>query len=91
VVNHPPGTQGIKPGGRARSIFELVLNCWIGPSLLGDRCWELDALDPRELRSMLEQAIRAEIDWVEWNRCAEMEQAERESMRTMIDAWNDAP
>jgi hypothetical protein len=56
----------------------------------GDRCWELDALDPRELRSMLEQAIRAEIDWVEWNRCAEVEQAERESMRTMIDAWNNA-
>jgi hypothetical protein len=53
----------------------------------GDRCWELDALDPRDLRDMVEQAIKAEIDWEAWNRWTAVQQAETESLRTVLDAW----
>jgi hypothetical protein len=54
----------------------------------GDRCWELDALDPNDLRALVEEAIRAEIEPVAWNRCAAVEKAERESLRHVLDSWN---
>jgi len=53
----------------------------------GDRCWELDALDPNELRTLVEQAIRAEIEPVAWDRCAVVEKAEQASLRTILDSW----
>jgi hypothetical protein len=53
----------------------------------GNTCWELDAMDPRDLRRIVEQAIRAETDWDAWNRCAGVEQAEQESLRHVLDAW----
>jgi hypothetical protein len=53
----------------------------------GNRCWELDAMDPRDLRALVEEAIRNEIEPNAWNRCAIIEQAERESLRTVLDAW----
>jgi hypothetical protein len=53
----------------------------------GDRCWELDALDPNDLRALVEQAIQAEIEPTAWKRCADVEKAERESLRTVLDSW----
>ncbi|MFL6799239.1 MAG: hypothetical protein ACJ8F3_17700 [Xanthobacteraceae bacterium] len=53
----------------------------------GDRCWELDALDPNDLRSLVEKAIREEIEPIAWKRCAVVEKAERESLRTVLDSW----
>jgi len=53
----------------------------------GDRCWELDALDPNDLRTLVEQAIRAEIEPIAWERCAVVEKAERESLRHVLDSW----
>jgi hypothetical protein len=53
----------------------------------GTTCWELDALDPRDLRSLVEEAIRDEIEPNAWNRCAVVERAERESLRTVLDSW----
>jgi hypothetical protein len=35
----------------------------------GDRCWELDAMDPNALRDCVEEAIRELIEPVAWNRC----------------------
>jgi len=54
----------------------------------GERCWELDALDPNDLRALVEKAIRAEIEPEAWNRCAVVEKAERESLRHVLDKWN---
>ena len=51
------------------------------------RCWELDAMDPRDLRSIVENAIRGMIDWETWNRCVRMEKAQRESMEKFRDGW----
>jgi hypothetical protein len=56
----------------------------------GKFCWELDALDPNTLREIVRQAIEAEIELEAWNRCATIEQAERESLRTVLDSWKDA-
>ena len=53
----------------------------------GDRCWELDALDPNDLRALVEEAIRREIEPKAWKRCAVVEKAERESLRHVLDSW----
>ena len=53
----------------------------------GKTCWELDALDPNDLREIVEQAIQNEIEPVAWERCATVEEAEKESLRTVLDRW----
>jgi hypothetical protein len=53
----------------------------------GDDCWELDALDPNNLRTAVEDAIRAEIEPTAWKRCEIVEKAERESLRHVLDSW----
>ena len=54
----------------------------------GPYCWELDALDPRELRSRVESSISAEIDWDAWDRDGRAEAAEQESLRIVLAGWN---
>lgn len=51
------------------------------------RCCELDAMDPNDLRTRVEQAIRDEIDWEEWNRCAVCQAAEQELLEFVLDKW----
>ena len=53
----------------------------------GRRCWELDALDPNDLREIVEEAIKDEIEPIAWKRCAVIEKAEQESLRTVLDSW----
>ncbi len=53
----------------------------------GDQCWELDAMDPNNLRARVEGAIQAEIEPIAWDRCAVAEKAEQESLRTVLDSW----
>jgi hypothetical protein len=53
----------------------------------GDRCWELDALDPNELRSVVERAIRGLIEPTAWARCETVNKAEQESLKTIIANW----
>jgi hypothetical protein len=54
----------------------------------GDLCWELDALDPNDLRRMVEKAIKAHIfDTAAWKRCEVVEKAERESIRIGVSGW----
>lgn len=36
-------------------------------AVYGDECWELDALPPDELNRLVDEAIRAEIDWDRWH------------------------
>jgi hypothetical protein len=56
----------------------------------GDRCWELDAMDPRVLRNMVEEAIKSLIDWEAWNRMKAVQDAEIESLKGVLKAWHDA-
>lgn len=53
----------------------------------GSRCWEIDAMDPRDLRECTEQAIRAFIEPVAWARCETVNAAELELLQTILSGW----
>jgi hypothetical protein len=54
----------------------------------GKRCWEIDALDPNALRNRVRTHIRACIsDRDAWDRCEQINKAERESLRTVMRKW----
>ena len=53
----------------------------------GRRCWELDAMDPNDLRDRVRKEIERYIDWTLWNRAIEIEAAEVESMKDFHKAW----
>jgi hypothetical protein len=54
----------------------------------GDRRWELDALDPTNLRACVEeQILECIIEPTAWERCKVVERAERESLRTVLAEW----
>jgi hypothetical protein len=57
----------------------------------GHRCWELDAMDPNDLRDRVQQSILELIEPEAWERCYRNQQAEQESLRTYLDAWRGAP
>src|ERR1035437_9552962 len=54
----------------------------------GQLCWELDAMDPNNLRSRVEDEINNHIEPIAWERCRVVDQAERDSLRHVLDAWN---
>jgi hypothetical protein len=53
----------------------------------GDRCWELDAMDPNDLRDCVEAAIKDLIEPTAWARCEVINKAEQESLRHVLDSW----
>ena len=55
----------------------------------GDRCWELDALDPNDLRALVEEAIKSEIEPIAWARCDVVNRAEQESLQTILAKWRN--
>jgi hypothetical protein len=54
----------------------------------GQLCWELDAMDPNDLRSRVEEEIKKHIDPEAWERCRVIDEAERESLRHVLDRWH---
>ena len=56
----------------------------------GKRCWELDAMDPNDLRDCVEQAIMELIEPVAWERCDVVNRAEQESLRTILEKWGSS-
>lgn len=53
----------------------------------GRHCWELDAMDPNDLRDCVEQAILNLIEPAAWQRCEVVNKAERESLRDVLGQW----
>jgi hypothetical protein len=53
----------------------------------GTRCWELDALDPNDLRACVEEEIRSQIEPTAWRRCKVVEAAEQKSLVEVMSAW----
>ena len=53
----------------------------------GDKAWELDAMDPNDLRALVEEAIKKHIEWEQWERDVQINKAERESLRTVLAGW----
>jgi len=57
----------------------------------GHRCWELDALDPGILRRRVELEIVARIEPEAWERCSRVNEAEQQSLHTILDKWRSSP
>jgi hypothetical protein len=57
----------------------------------GRDCWELDAMDPNDLRDCVEREIAKLIEPVAWERCEVVNKAEQESLRTVLDKWHTQP
>ena len=53
----------------------------------GQRCWEVDALSPPVLRDRLDEAIKAVLDLDAWNHAVRIEQAEVDSMQSILGNW----
>jgi hypothetical protein len=53
----------------------------------GARCWELDAMDPNDLRACVEEAIKELIEPVAWKRCETVNRAEQVSLKTVLEGW----
>ena len=53
----------------------------------GKRCWELDAMDPNDLRDCVEDAIKERIEPIAWKRCELVNAAELQSLRTILGKW----
>ncbi len=56
----------------------------------GRHCWELDAMDPNDLRDCVEQEIRRLIEPIAWARCETVNAAELESLQTILSNWKTA-
>jgi hypothetical protein len=53
----------------------------------GHECWELDAMDPNDLRDRVEQEIVDLIEPEAWARCEVVNKAEQESLKTILAGW----
>jgi hypothetical protein len=53
----------------------------------GKRCWELDAMDPNDLRDLVGAEIENLIEPVAWERCEIINNAEQESLRAILQNW----
>jgi hypothetical protein len=53
----------------------------------GHRCWELDAMDPNDLRDCVEREIVRLIEPIAWQRCEVVNRAEQESLKTILRNW----
>jgi hypothetical protein len=56
----------------------------------GSQCWELDAMDPNDLRDCVEEEIKDSIEPVAWARCALVNKAEQDSLRDILKGWKAA-
>ena len=53
----------------------------------GDWCYELDAIDPRELRTIVADAILEYLDLDAWDRCVQAEAADIAAMRAFFQQY----
>jgi hypothetical protein len=54
----------------------------------GHSCWELDAMDPRDLRNLVEAEIKQLIEPTAWARCERVYAAEYTSLQNILKGWN---
>jgi hypothetical protein len=59
---------------------------WFVPRY-GKRCWELDAMDPNDLRDCVRTAVEELIEPAAWARCTLVNKAEQESLRDILKGW----
>lgn len=55
----------------------------------GNHSWELDALDPTVLRSLIEDAVLARLDDSAWNEATEEQEKHRKVLENVSGSWQD--
>jgi hypothetical protein len=55
----------------------------------GERCWELDAMHPNDLRDRVRECIRTEIEPEAWERCERAQEAEQRSLEALLSTWSN--
>ena len=55
----------------------------------GDQRWELDAMDPRDLRALVEKEIKKLIEPVAWERCEIVNKVEQASIQSFAETLKD--
>lgn len=58
-------------------------------SEFGDESWELDAVEPRRLRDLVEQHIKGLIDWELWNVIKKREDSMREELKEFAENYGN--
>lgn len=58
-------------------------------SRYGLKCWELDAIDPNDLRSRVQEQIETRLNLLKWEHAKAIEAAEMESMREFHATWKE--
>ncbi len=53
----------------------------------GHHCWELDAMNPRDLRDLVEREIKRLIEPTAWARCEVVNRAEQQSLKSILEKW----
>jgi hypothetical protein len=53
----------------------------------GRHCWELDAMDPNDLRDVVRRNIMALVEPTAWRQCEIVNAAEEESLRDVLSRW----
>jgi hypothetical protein len=53
----------------------------------GRECFELDAMDPNDLRDCVEREIKRRIEPKAWKRCERVNKAEQDSLKTVLKGW----
>lgn len=56
----------------------------------GRECWELDAMNPNDLRARIRKEILSRIDMDAWEHCQKIETAERKSLNSYVRKWKRA-
>jgi hypothetical protein len=77
----PASDKGPKSGKRGDMRYPWYVKNY------GDRCWELDAMDPRPLRELVEAEIKALIDPELWAAQEALEVREKQSLELTLRSW----
>jgi hypothetical protein len=56
----------------------------------GEKCVEVDALPPTELRRRITEAVHSVVDVDRWNRAINVEKIEHDSIASIVSAWPSA-
>jgi hypothetical protein len=54
----------------------------------GEQCWEIDAMDPNDLRNCVEREIERLIEPLAWERCEIVNAAEQNSLKSILEKWS---
>jgi hypothetical protein len=81
LPSFPASDKGPKPGKKGDPRYKWFVKNY------GDRCWELDAMDPNALRKCVEREVKKLIEPVAWQRCEIVNAAEQESLRHVLTQW----